>query len=271
VLDGQIYVGGGFGATRRLDRYDPSTDTWTNLADLPAGRHHLGVAALSGHIYVVGGHDEDANSATDTVWRYDPATNAWSDIEPLPQGPRGALGTAVLGGLLYAVGGSSGDLGGPATADVSCYDPITATWSMKAPLQIAREHLAVAPALESIVAAGGRNGRDESLALAAATEQYDPAADRWFVGAQLPAPRAGLGAASTRRTVIVVGGERMPDAFADVNQYDPATDQWSNLPSLPEARHGVAAAWHDGWLYAIAGSTLAGRVQNIETVSRSRV
>ena len=271
VLDGQVYVAGGFGATRRFDRYDPAANAWTNLADLPAGRHHLGVAALSGRIYIIGGHNEEANSATDPVWRYDPATNAWSDVEPLPQGPRGALGTAVLGGLLYAVGGSSGDLGGPATGDVSCYDPVTESWSMKAPLNLAREHLAVAWALHGIVAVGGRNGSNEALDLAQATEYYDPDSDRWEMRAPLPVPRAGLGAASTGETIIVLGGERMPDAFADVNQYDTITDQWSVLPPLPEARHGVAVAWLNCWLYSIGGSTRAGRIQNIETVSRLRV
>ena len=268
VLDGQIYVAGGFGATHRFDRYDPATNAWTNLADLPAGRHHLGVAALDGQVYVVGGHDEEMNSATDTVWRYDPASNQWSDIEPLPQGPRGALGVAVLDGQLYAVGGSSHDLGGPATGDVSCFDPASGEWRLKAPLQIPREHLAVAAASNGIVAAGGRNGSDEALEMAQATEFYDAENDRWEMRSPLPVPRAGLGGASDGAMMIVLGGERMPDTFDAVNHYDPATDRWSDLTPLPEARHGVAVAILDGWLYAISGSTLAGQVQNIETVSR---
>ncbi len=213
VLDGQIYVAGGFGATRRFDRYDPAANAWTNLVDLPAGRHHLGVAALDGQIYVVGGHDEEANSATDTVWRYDPASNQWSDVEPLPQGPRGALGVAVLNGRLYAVGGSSHDLGGPATGDVSCFDPASGTWSLKAPLQIPREHLAVAAVGDGIVAVGGRNGSNESLALAQATEFYDPQRDQWEMRSPLPVPRAGLGGASDGAAMIVLGGERMPDTL----------------------------------------------------------
>ena len=68
--------------------------------------------------------------------------------------------------------------------------------------------------------------------------------------------------------MIVLGGERMPDTFDAVNRYDPATDRWSDLTPMPEARHGVAVAIVDGWLYAIGGSTLAGQVQSIETVSR---
>jgi hypothetical protein len=166
------------------------------------------------------------------------------------------------------VGGSSHDLGGPATGDVSCFDPASGTWSLKAPLQIPREHLAVAAVGDGLVAAGGRNGGDEALEMAQAAEFYDATNDRWEMRSPLPAPRAGLGGASDGTVMIVLGGERMPDTFDAVNRYDPATDSWTDLTPLPEARHGVAVAIVDGWLYAIGGSTLAGQVQNVETVSR---
>jgi len=51
VLDGRLYVAGGFGNPRGriLDAfsvYDPGTDTWTELAKLPEGRHHGALTAL---------------------------------------------------------------------------------------------------------------------------------------------------------------------------------------------------------------------------------
>ncbi|HET7090058.1 MAG TPA: hypothetical protein VFL17_15585, partial [Anaerolineae bacterium] len=55
VLDGMIYVPGGFGGESRLERYDPIADEWEALADMPDGRHHLMAAAHDGYLYVFGG------------------------------------------------------------------------------------------------------------------------------------------------------------------------------------------------------------------------
>jgi N-acetylneuraminic acid mutarotase len=274
VLDGKIYVAGGFGAESSFDRYDPETDTWESLAGLPAARNHLGLAALDGAVYITGGHNHESNSATDTFWRFDVAAGEWQALEPLPQGPRGALGAVALDGAIYAVGGSSGDLSGPATADVARYDVASSTWAMMAAMPTAREHLAVGVAGGRIVAVGGRNGGNEDLTLISATEIYDPAGDSWTTGAALPVPRAGFGTASTGDTVIVVGGERFTDdagnpdanAYAAVNAYDVENDTWTELPDLPQARHGMAAAVLDNLFYAIGGSTVPGQVQNVDRV-----
>lgn len=274
VLDGKIYVAGGFGAESSFDRYDPGTDSWESLADLPEARNHLSLAALDGGIYIAGGHNHGSNAATETFWRFDVAAGAWETLEPLPQGPRGALGAVALDGAIYTVGGSSGDLGGPATADVARYDVATSTWEIVASMPTAREHLAVGVAGGRIVAAGGRSGSNEDLSLLSASEVYDPASDSWTIGAALPVPRAGFGVASYENAVIVVGGERFTDdngnpdanAYAAVDAYNVERDTWTELPDLPQGRHGMAAAIVENTFYAIGGSTVPGQVQNVDRV-----
>jgi N-acetylneuraminic acid mutarotase len=270
VLDGKIYVAGGFGALSRFERFDPRADAWEQLADLPELRHHLSLAALDGAVYLAGGHAESTNTATDTFWRYDPGADAWEEMEPLPQGPRGALGAAVIDGILYVVAGSSGDLSGPATADLARYDPAAASWELLEPMPTAREHLAVAAADGLLVTIGGREGANEDPALLSATEVYDPAGDSWEERAALPVPRAGMGVASDGEGVVVLGGERFsgdqPMSFDAVNRYDVATDRWSELAPMPVDRHGLAAAIVDGTLYALSGSTVVGGVENVDRV-----
>jgi N-acetylneuraminic acid mutarotase len=274
VLDGKIYVAGGFGAETSFDRYDPKADEWESLPNLPDARNHLAMAAHDGGIFVAGGHNHGSNSATDTFWRFDVAAKAWETLAPLPQGPRGALGAAALDGVIYTVGGSSGDLSGPATADVARYDVAGSTWEVVAPMPTAREHLAVGAAVGRIAAIGGRNGGNEDPALLSATEVYDPATERWTTGSELPVPRAGFGVASYGNGVIVVGGERFTDdngasdarAYAAVDAYDIENGTWTALPDLPQARHGMAAAVIDGIFYAIGGSTVPGQVQNVDRV-----
>src|SRR5690349_7067716 len=40
VIDGLIYVPGGFGGTDTLEVYDPAADSWKKRASMPEGRHH---------------------------------------------------------------------------------------------------------------------------------------------------------------------------------------------------------------------------------------
>jgi N-acetylneuraminic acid mutarotase len=62
ALGGRLYSFGGegnshdpFGIFPQTEAYDPSTDTWTSLPDLPTPRHGMGAAAAGDRIYVPGG------------------------------------------------------------------------------------------------------------------------------------------------------------------------------------------------------------------------
>ena len=266
VIDRTIYVAGGFGLESRIFSLDLDEGEWTEHTKLPALRHHAGLASAGGKVYLAGGHDHD-NQAVDTFWQFDSTANAWTDLPSLPQGPRGALGLATLDGKIYAVGGSSGDLGGPATANLACFDPTTGDWSELEPMPTAREHLAVAATDGVLVAIGGRNGSDVDVSMAGATEVYDPIVGRWQVRSPLPIPRSGMGSASDGNTVIVMGGEGADGLYDDVNRYDPIVDSWDVLPPLPSGRHGVAGAYSDGAVFAIGGSTLAWQIENIADVT----
>ena len=272
VLDGKIYVAGGFGAESSFDRYDPEADAWERLPDLPEPRHHLALAGLDGAIYLAGGLTGISHSAEANFWRFDPEALAWESLEPLPQGPRGSLGAGVIDGVLYVVGGSANDLSGPATSDLARYDPVEARWDLLEPMPTAREHVGVGVAAGMVIAVGGRDGGHETTEMLEATERYDPASGTWSVGTPMPTRRAGLGVASGGDAIFAVGGERFLDGeavtLAAVERYDPVSDAWTQLPDLPVARHGVAAAWVDQSLYAIGGSIAAGTVMNVRTVDR---
>lgn len=65
ALNGEIYLFGGEGAGGNLgntfdqaERYDPATDLWDRLLDMPTARHGLGAAVIGGQIYVISGGPE---------------------------------------------------------------------------------------------------------------------------------------------------------------------------------------------------------------------
>ncbi|MFL5403670.1 MAG: Kelch repeat-containing protein [Gemmatimonadales bacterium] len=104
---------------RRLLRYNPATDSWTNL-NLAPHQHRRGAAGvIGGKFYVVGG----IGSADLDV--YDPATVSWKTLAPMPTAGT-AIG-AVLGAELFVV---SEEVGGALHAYE--YNHNTNTWRMRA-------------------------------------------------------------------------------------------------------------------------------------------
>jgi N-acetylneuraminic acid mutarotase len=101
VLNGKIYQ---FGGQKGVDAnstyqktnyvYDPATDKWTRLADMPTTLSHISESALvrNGKIIVFGGETK-YDTATNAVYEYDPGLNQWKSLTPLPK----ALGSSGAG------------------------------------------------------------------------------------------------------------------------------------------------------------------------------
>jgi len=108
VLHGRIYVAGGFDRTGAPTavafRYDPVANQWERVADLPAARHHMPLAAVDDTLYAVGGLAEATFVPENTLWIYRDDQNRWESRAPLPA-PRGAAGVGVVSGNLVVVGG----------------------------------------------------------------------------------------------------------------------------------------------------------------------
>jgi N-acetylneuraminic acid mutarotase len=118
-LRGQLYViGGAFhhdpipDDVRLVQRYDPTTNIWTELASLPRPLSHAepSTFVLDENIVVVGGRDfENAErrptEAVTAILVYDPAVNTWTEIDDLPVPLHGAE-ARLIGDHLVVHGGS---------------------------------------------------------------------------------------------------------------------------------------------------------------------
>jgi N-acetylneuraminic acid mutarotase len=162
VINGKLYVligkctgcsTTGITTARRLYRYDPSTNSWTRLADAPAAHLAGAAAVISGKLYVVGGYNA-AGQVTAALHVYDPATNTWAAKATMPT-PRVESAVSVLGGKLYAVGGLNNV---DALSAVEVYEPATNTWSAKANMPSARHGLATGVINGLLYAVGGFRG-----------------------------------------------------------------------------------------------------------------
>jgi len=69
---------GGFDDNAPLDcveRYDPALNVWTPVVSMSCARGGVGVAALGGRLYAVGGHD--GTNYLSSVEEYNPATDTY--------------------------------------------------------------------------------------------------------------------------------------------------------------------------------------------------
>lgn len=252
-LNGLLYVGGGLDLGRNaiasVERYDPRTAQWTNVAPLPTTLHHFGCAAAAGRVFALGGF-VTTFTGTAAVWAYDPATNQWVARAPLPRA-RGALAAVTIADKIYAVGGVVPAAG--VVADLTVYDPATDVHTTLAPMPTAREHLAAATLDGKLFVAGGRAGQ-----LFDALEVYDPQTNAWTTRARMPTARGGTGAAALAGKLYVFGGEGAR-IYPEVEEYDPATDRWRRVVDLATPVHGiypVTIAVADGDEIVVAGGGL---------------
>jgi hypothetical protein len=265
VLNGKIYVLGGWDYGERVECFDPAAQTWSAAPSMPFPINHLGAAVLGGRLIVAGGYSSQDFVATELAWSWGPGEPAWSALPSLPS-PRGAHGMVTVAGSVYAIGGAYEQLGGPVCGETLRLNLAAQRWEAFAPMPTPREHLAIVAATGRIHAIGGRANGDEGDAFAAAHEVYRPETDRWTAAALLPVPRGGLGGTFGGGRIVVAGGERGDTTYAAANAYDPVGDVWETLPNMPTARHGLGCAFFDGLLYTISGSTLAGGIENSPAV-----
>ena len=125
-----IYIVGGSIAgnlTNSLYRYDPATNTYTTLANLPLSTSAQAAVYLNGKIYRIGGcGNVGCSFGTAQVDIYTIATNTWASGPAYPIGAA-YVSAVVYNGFIYVAGGRDGN--GQTTSKTYRLDPVALTWN----------------------------------------------------------------------------------------------------------------------------------------------
>uniref|UniRef100_A0A3Q1EM76 Kelch-like protein 36 n=1 Tax=Acanthochromis polyacanthus TaxID=80966 RepID=A0A3Q1EM76_9TELE len=207
-------------------------------------------------LLLIGGEaSEWGEELSANVCRLDDETGSWVVETELPA-RRSHHCLAVLGGFIFAAGGSSSrDNGGDAACNLLYrYDPRHNQWTRGAPMNQRRVDFYLGAVGECLIAVGGRN---DTGALSS-VEVYHPAEDCWSYVAGLPRFTYGHAGTVHRGVVYISGGHdyQIGPYRRDVLSYDPSRDGdvWTERQAMSLARGWHCMASLNHLIYAIGGS-----------------
>jgi len=175
------------------------------------------------------------------------AEGTWTMKADMPTA-RMLLGTCVLDGKIYAIGGAPRPH--VPISVVEAYDPVTDTWERKADMPTARAGLGTSVVNGKIYAIGGAELNVGTV------EEYNPGTDTWTRKTDMPTARGFLTTSVVNGNIYAIGGSVETDGpfFSAVEEYDPTTGTWTRKTDMPEPRYLHTAGVVNGKIYVIAGS-----------------
>ena len=274
AMDDKIYAigglpegkGGGRPALSSVERYDPKTNRWINVADMPLARWGHTANAVDGKIYVIGGDNVTGLPVrVVSVFEYDAANDEWSVKGNTPIGFFFHC-SVVVNGMIYVIGGAETIGVDLAVSTVFEYNPKTDTWTQKADMPTARFSAAATVVDGKIYVMGGGTPQFKwPWNLLSTLEVYDPTTDTWTKNADMPTSRDSASASTVEGKIYVLGGGDEEEELSIMEKYEPETDTWERMADMPTPRYLLCTSVVDGRIYAIGGYGL-GAKKNLSTV-----
>jgi N-acetylneuraminic acid mutarotase len=188
VIDNYAFVGSGMDSVsgptgntlKDFWRYNPSTNSWSTVADFPgAGGNGVYFAtgfAAGGKGYLCGGKT-GPNLYSNQLWEYKPSNNQWIQRANFPGGVRYQMLSFVVGNKAYVGMGIDQNI---FKKDVYCYDPGANNWQTIAPFPGYERGSASTFSLEErgFICLGNNGGLLTDLI------EYNPKTDTWTLRAE---------------------------------------------------------------------------------------
>jgi N-acetylneuraminic acid mutarotase len=202
-------------------------------------RAFLGVAAVEGKIYAIGGDNGSymgnagnawgrTNNVVNTNEEYDTANDAWVFKKPMPTA-RADLAIAVWENKIYCIGGWTEDYSNTAVNEV--YDPSTDSWETKTPMPAVNE------TWNSVLIANIVNDKiyiSFLLSPLDVTYVYDPQRDSWSSEVPPPYEISGFTSAVIGDKIYFEGAEMRNGTFkGSIQIFDTITHSWSVVSTFP--------------------------------------
>jgi N-acetylneuraminic acid mutarotase len=253
VINGILYSAGGWNGYHddsTFQSYDPVSNTWTILADMPQGRYQGdGAGVINEKLYVPGGWSTFTRLPQNTLFIYDPTTNTWSSgANMLRLSGEGATG--VINNMLYVMTPADGYSGWYQFFDQ--YDPTSNTWTNLPNIPNIHINPGYGVISGKFYVVGGFDGNNSDVT--GILDMYDPTIGSWTTLSPMPTARQSVASAVLNGQLYVIGGSDTTPYLNIVEAYDPVSDTWSTQTSMPTARNSCEAGTINNQFYVVGGT-----------------
>ncbi len=231
-------------------KFNPESNQWTKLANIPKPAINLALAAVDGKIYAIGG-DRFQNANRE----YDPKTNNWKLLEPMPTA-RQHIDCGVYDNKIYITGGLTSwkDI----TKKHEVYDVSKGKWEEKAEIPYLVHNAAVLTSGSQIYVIGGAGTKENIWGDVWRVEKYNISTDEWTQKKDLPQLLFKPAAVVVNNQIMVLGGfsqENKKDICSDkIFIYKTNTEQWIETTPLPAKNVFFGCATIGNKIYVIGGT-----------------
>lgn len=207
-------------------KYDPASNSWTQIANFPLGKIYHSTAFVIGDKAYVGTGRLTSGTYTNKFYEYNPLTNVWTAIADFPGLARRGAVSFVVNGKAYV---GTGQTNSGYSADFFEYNPATNTWAPKAPILGLPRTSSVAFSIDNYGYLGTGNTNSGSIN---DFYRYDPITNQWIVRAPVgPTNRQeATGFAVNGKGYIGTGDDfSSGNNFGDFWEYDPVANSWIEI------------------------------------------
>lgn len=204
-------------------KYDPASDSWSQIANYPEGRCYHAVSFSIGNKAYVGTGRLENGTFSKKIYCYDPLFNSWTQIADLP-------GLARRGSVAFTINGKAyvgtGQTTSGYSADFYEYNPTTNIWTAKAMFPGAVRTSSVAFSIGNFGYVGTGN---TNMGSTNDFYQYNPATNTWVAKAPVgPTTRQeAVGFAVNGLGYIGTGDDfSSGNNYSDMWEYDPTLNTW---------------------------------------------
>jgi N-acetylneuraminic acid mutarotase len=241
--------------TSAIAIFDPETDEWIHLSDIPSNRIFTDIIALEdGRIIVVGGLDLKAMSSSlatiepaDLVESYNTDTGEWQTRGPMNEPAMEHSLVLLDDGRVMVVGGfnESDKMHGTDRAEI--FDPGTTDWTLTGSTNVSRMFpVAITLSDGRALVTGSAVSHSPVPNNSPNSETYDHDTGEWTATGPMSVRRFGhtLTLLSDGRVLAAGGEDPMGDdylLYSSTEIFDPDTNTWSAGPDLSQPRSSHSA------------------------------
>ncbi|MBL8720808.1 MAG: hypothetical protein JNL79_32775 [Myxococcales bacterium] len=223
--------------------YDPGTNSWSNLNNVPERLNFHTIAPLpSGRVLLMGGISPDGTAPYERAkaWELDPVANTWTPVGAMSTARFAHASVALGDGTVLVAGGRDNGSGQWSSAEI--YNPATKTWAATGAMSTFRvfPNMALMPSGKAILSLG------DSL------EIYDTTAKTWSVLTGVPVETPRFANLPTGQIVLF---NPLASSLFDPSKSGSAA--FTTLPAPPSGAGSVINSLNDGRALLSGGTTTA--------------